>query len=146
MVRLAVQHRLQVLGHAAGLRGWRGNAARRGGLPPFRWRSAQLLAILFGALAEVASAAMGRGMAMDGEGPVGTGYLPLVPPPRSEGPEDLLELQRRGIEMIMAANRLAVGWLQAAAQQHAEVTRRALEEMAETARRLAGASAPPETA
>jgi hypothetical protein len=83
---------------------------------------------------------------MDGEGPVGTGFLPLVPPARGEGPEDLLAMQRRGIEMIAAANQLAVGWLQAAAQQHAEVTRRTLEEMAETARRLSGASAPPETA
>lgn len=83
---------------------------------------------------------------MDGEGPVGTGFRALVPPPRGEGPEDLLAMQRRGIEMIAAANHLALGWLQAAAQQHAEVTQRTLEEMAETARRLAHASAPPEAA
>ncbi|MDO9707628.1 phasin family protein [Paracraurococcus lichenis] len=85
---------------------------------------------------------------MDGEQPPGSGFrpLPLVPPPRGEGPEDLLALQRRGIEMITAAHRLAVTWLQAAAQQHAQVTRRTLDEMTENARRLAGASAPPETA
>lgn len=83
---------------------------------------------------------------MDGEGPAGTVFLPLVPPPRGGGPDDLLAMQRRGIEMLAAANRLAVGWLQAAAQQHAEVTRRTLDEMAETARRLAAASGPPEAA
>lgn len=55
-------------------------------------------------------------------------------------------MQRRGIEMVAAANRLAMTWLQAAAQQHAEVTRRALDEMTENARRLAGVSAPPEAA
>lgn len=83
---------------------------------------------------------------MDGEGPVGAGFRALVPPPRGEGPEDLLAMQRRGIEMIAAANHLAVGWLQAAAWQHAEVTRRTLDEMAEAARRLAGVSAPPDAA
>lgn len=83
---------------------------------------------------------------MDGEQPPGPGFLPLVPPPRGEGPEELLALQRRGIEMINAANRLAMTWLQAAMQQHAQVTHRMLDEMAENARRLAGASAPPETA
>lgn len=83
---------------------------------------------------------------MDGEQPRRSGFEPLVPPPRGGGPEDLLAMQRRGIEMLTAANRLAVTWLQAAAQQHAQVTRRTIDEMTENARRLAGASAPPETA
>ena len=83
---------------------------------------------------------------MDGDQPPGPGFRPLVPPPRDGGPEDLLAMQRRGIEMIAAANRLAVTWLHAAAQQHAQVTRRTLDEMTDNARRLAGVSAPPETA
>jgi hypothetical protein len=92
----------------------------------------------------------GRGsigkMAMTGEQPRGSGFWPLVPPPRGSGPEELLAMQRRGIEMVAAANRLAMTWLQAAAQQHAQVTRRTLDEMTENARRLAGVSAPPEAA
>src|SRR3954454_13616372 len=83
---------------------------------------------------------------MEGDQPPRPGLLPLVPPPRGDGPEDLLAMQRRGIKMITAANRLAMTWLQAAAQQHAQVTRRTLDEMAENARRLADASAPPEAA
>ncbi|WP_165943626.1 phasin family protein [Roseicella aquatilis] len=83
---------------------------------------------------------------MDGEQRHAPGFEPPVPPPSRDGPEELLALQRRGIEMITEANRLAMTWLQAAAQQHAQVTRRTLDEMAETARRLAGVSAPPETA
>lgn len=55
-------------------------------------------------------------------------------------------MQRRGIEMVAAANRLAMTWMQAAAQQHVQVTRRTLDEMAANARRLADASAPPEAA
>ena len=55
-------------------------------------------------------------------------------------------MQRRGIEMVAAANRLAMTWMQAAAQQHAQATRRTLDEMTENARRLADVSAPPETA
>ena len=55
-------------------------------------------------------------------------------------------MQRRGLEMVAAANRLAMTWLQAAAQQHAQVTRRTLDEMTENARRLAGVSASPEAA
>jgi Phasin protein len=85
-------------------------------------------------------------MAMNGERPRASGFWPLVPPPRGNGPEEFLAMQRRGIEMVAAANRLAMTWLQAAAQQHAQVTRRTLDEMAENARRLAGVSAPPETA
>ena len=83
---------------------------------------------------------------MNGERPRASGFWPLVPPPRGNGPEEFLAMQRRGIEMVAAANRLAMTWLQAAAQQHAQVTRRTLDEMAENARRLAGVSAPPETA
>jgi hypothetical protein len=83
---------------------------------------------------------------MDGEQPRASGFWPLVPPPRGTGPEELLAMQRRGIEMVAAANRLAMTWMQAAAQQHAQVTRRALDEMTATTRRLADASAPPETA
>ena len=83
---------------------------------------------------------------MNGEQPRGSGFWPLVPPPRGSGPEELLAMQRRGIEMVAAANRLAMTWLQAAAQQHAQVTRRTLDEMTENARRLAGVSAPPEAA
>lgn len=71
-----------------------------------------------------------------------SGLRPLVPPPAG----DWLEMQRRGLEMVAAANRLALSWLGAAAAQHAAQTRRALEEMAETARRLAGAEAPPDAA
>ena len=83
---------------------------------------------------------------MDGDQSRGMGFQPLVPPPRGNGPEDLLAMQRRGIEMVAAANQLAMTWLQAAAQQHAQITRRTLDEMTENARRLAGVSAPPEAA
>ena len=83
---------------------------------------------------------------MDGDQPRWMGFQPLVPPPRGNGPEDLLAMQRRGIEMVAAANQLAMTWLQAAAQQHVQMTRRTLEEMTENARQLAGVSAPPEAA
>lgn len=83
---------------------------------------------------------------MDGERPRASGFRALVPPPRGSGPEDLLALQRRGMEMVAAANHLAMTWMQAAAQQHAQATRRALDEMTENARRLAEVSAPPEAA
>ncbi|WP_431270864.1 phasin family protein [Dankookia sp. P2] len=55
-------------------------------------------------------------------------------------------MQRRGLEMVAAANRLAMTWMQAAADQHVQVTRRTLEDMTENARRLAGVRAPPEAA
>jgi len=84
---------------------------------------------------------------MDGEMPGGKGgFTPLVPPPRMEGPAALMEMQQRGIEMVMAANRLALSWLQQAANHHADVTRRTLDEMTETARRLATVEAPPDKA
>ena len=83
---------------------------------------------------------------MKEERPRAPGLWPLVPPSRGNGPDDLLAMQRRGIEMVAAANRLAMTWLQAAAQQHAQITRRTLDEMTENARRLGGVSAPPETA
>jgi hypothetical protein len=85
-------------------------------------------------------------MAMDRDNPPEAGFMPLVPPPRGTGPEDLLALQRRGIEMVSAANRLALTWLQAAATQHAQMTRRTLDEMMETARRMAVTEAPPDKA
>jgi Phasin protein len=83
---------------------------------------------------------------MDGEWPGKSGFVPLVPPPRMEGPAALLEMQQRGIEMVMAANRLALSWLQQAAHHHADLTRRTLDEMADTARRMAITEAPPEKA
>jgi hypothetical protein len=82
----------------------------------------------------------------DVEPPGWPGFAPLVPPPRTDGPAALLEMQQRGIEMVMAANRLALTWLQQAANHHAQVTRRTLDEMAETARRMTTAEAPPEAA
>ena len=79
---------------------------------------------------------------MDGEASSKFGFMPLVPPPPRPG--DLLALQRRGIEMVSAANRLALTWLQAAAEQHAQVTRRTLDEMTDAARRMAVVEAPPD--
>ena len=70
------------------------------------------------------------------------GYRPLVPPE----PPDLVALHRHGLEMMTAANRLALGWMQQAAQQHAALTRRTFAQMTETARRVAAADAPPEQA
>ena len=83
---------------------------------------------------------------MDGETPGKRGFVPLVPPPRAEGPAALLEMQQRGLDMVLAANRLALSWLQQAASHHAQVTRRTLDEMSETARRMATLEAPPEKA
>lgn len=76
-------------------------------------------------------------VAMDGDR-----YRPLVPP---QAP-DLLAMHRHGLEMVTAANRLALGWMQQAAAQHAAVTRRTVAQMTETARRVAAAEAPPEQA
>jgi len=83
---------------------------------------------------------------MAGDVPPGARFTPLVPPPRAEGPAALLDMQRRGLEMVVAANQLALTWLQQAASHHAAVTRRTLDEMSETARRMATAEAPPEAA
>ena len=83
---------------------------------------------------------------MDGEGGASSGFRPLVPPSRGTGPDDLLALQRRGLDMVSAANRLALTWLQAAATQHAAITRRTLDEMTEATRRMAVAEAPPDKA
>ena len=69
-------------------------------------------------------------------------YRPLVPP---QAP-DLLAMHRHGLEMVTAANRLALGWMQQAAAQHAALTRRTFAQMTETARRVAAADAPPEQA
>jgi hypothetical protein len=64
---------------------------------------------------------------------------PLLPPPRRADP---LVAQQQGLEMLAAANRLAFGWLDAAVAQQAAVTRMALGQMTEAARRLAAAEAP----
>jgi hypothetical protein len=63
------------------------------------------------------------------------GFRPLVP----EVGVDPAALHRHGLEMLTAANRLALTWLREAAAQHAAMTRRALDEMLENARRLAAA-------
>jgi hypothetical protein len=80
---------------------------------------------------------------MDGETPRRGGLNPLVPPPRRDRAADLLALQRHGLEMVTAANRLALSWMRDAAAQQVALTRRTLDEMAETARRVAIAEAPP---
>ena len=69
------------------------------------------------------------------------GFEPLVPPSRVADP---LAAQRRGLEMLTAANRLAFGWMDTAMAQHAALTRLALGRMTETARRLAAAEVPAE--
>jgi len=79
------------------------------------------------------------------EGTRGRGFAPLVPP-RSDGPLAALEMQQRAVEMVLAANRLAVSWLQQASQHHAEVTRRMLDEMTDTARRMSSLEPPPDKA
>jgi hypothetical protein len=83
---------------------------------------------------------------MDGDAPRDSAFTPLVPPPRADGPAALLEMQQRGLDMVLAANRLALSWLQQAASHHAQVTRRTLDQMNETAHRMARAEAPPEAA
>jgi hypothetical protein len=69
------------------------------------------------------------------------GFLPLVPPPRGAeaGPPDPMALHRHGVELLAAANRLAIAWMREAAAQHAAITGRMLDEVTETARRLASA-------
>ena len=49
------------------------------------------------------------------EGPDRRGFVPLVPP-RADGPMAALEMQQRAVDMVLAANRLAVSWLQQASQ------------------------------
>ena len=68
-------------------------------------------------------------------------FQPLVPEP-----PDLMALQRHGLETMAAANRLALGWLQSAAEQQAAVSRRTFAEMTEAARRVAAAGAGPDQA
>jgi aspartate/tyrosine/aromatic aminotransferase len=82
---------------------------------------------------------------MPEEGTMSRGFAPLVPP-RADGPMAALEMQQRAVDMVLAANRLAVSWLQQASQHHAEVTRRMLDEMTETTRRMASLEPPPEKA
>ncbi|SDB46494.1 phasin family protein [Belnapia rosea] len=70
------------------------------------------------------------------------GLQPLVP----AEPPDLVALQRHALEVMTAANRLALGWLQSAAAQQAAAAQRTLEQMTAAARRLAAAEAAPEQA
>jgi len=88
---------------------------------------------------------MEREAQMAEEGPDRRGFVPLVPP-RADGPMAALEMQQRAVDMVLAANRLAVSWLQQSSQHHAEVTRRMLDDMNETARRMASLEPPPEKA
>lgn len=62
-------------------------------------------------------------------------FAPLVP----ESGVDPLALHRHGLEMLTAANRLALTWLRETSAQHAAMTRRALDEMLQNARQLAAA-------
>jgi hypothetical protein len=73
-------------------------------------------------------------------------FRPLVPPATLDPVAEALALHRHGLEMMTAANRLAFGWMRDAAAQHAAITRRTFEQMAETARRVAAADAPPDQA
>jgi hypothetical protein len=57
-----------------------------------------------------------------------------------------MTIQRHGLELVNAANRLAFGWMAAAADQQVTLTRRLLTEMTETARQAVSAEAPPERA
>lgn len=75
------------------------------------------------------------------DGSARRGLQPLV----SE-PPDLLALQRHGIEMMAAANRLALGWLRSAAEQQAAASQRSFEAMSEAVRRVAAAGAGPDQA
>lgn len=69
---------------------------------------------------------------MDGE--ASKGLRPLVPP---AGAADPAALHRHGLELITAANRLALAWLLEATEQHSALTRRALADMTANARQLA---------
>lgn len=82
---------------------------------------------------------------MDGEAD-GHGFVPLVPPPPLGSGADPVGLHRHGLELLAAANRLAVAWMREAAAQHAAITRRALEEMTGAARRLSAAEDAPDQA
>lgn len=79
------------------------------------------------------------GLRMDGEASEGPGLRPLVPPPPIQLAADPVALHRHGVELIAAANRLAVAWLREATAQHAAMTRRALTEMTASAKALAQA-------
>lgn len=62
-------------------------------------------------------------------------FAPLVP----EAGIDPAAMHRHGLDMLNAANRLALTWLRETAAQHAAMTRRALDEMLQNARQLAAA-------
>jgi hypothetical protein len=55
-------------------------------------------------------------------------------------------MQRRAFEMFSAANRLAVGWMAAAAEQHIALTAKALGGMTEAARELTAEGNPQDKA
>jgi hypothetical protein len=81
---------------------------------------------------------------MDGEDADQPGLRPLVPPVGAAA--DPVALHRHGVELIAAANRLAVSWLREATAQHAALTRRALAEMTASAKELAEAEGAAEQA
>ena len=73
---------------------------------------------------------------MDGEARNGPGLQPLVPPPQAADP---VALHQHGVDLIAAANLLALSWLREATAQHAAVTRRALAGMTTAAQSLPAA-------
>lgn len=68
---------------------------------------------------------------------MGPGLRPLVPP--SDPLADPVALHRHGVELIAAANRLALAWMREATAQHAAITRKALADMTVCAREIAQA-------
>jgi hypothetical protein len=64
------------------------------------------------------------------------GLQPLVPPASAADPA---ALHRHGLELITAANRLALAWLREASAQHTAFTRRVLADVTANARQLAAA-------
>lgn len=73
---------------------------------------------------------------MDGGARNGPGLQPLVPPPQAADP---VALHQHGVDLIAAANLLALSWLREATAQHAAVTRGALAGMTTAAQSLPAA-------
>lgn len=73
---------------------------------------------------------------MDGGARNGPGLQPLVPPSQAADP---VALHQDGVDLIAAANLLALSWLREATAQHAAVTRRALAGMTTAAQSLPAA-------
>ncbi len=71
---------------------------------------------------------------MDGEASRTRRFEPLVPPV-----PDPVGLHAHGLELLAAANRLAIAWMRQAVAQHAAFTTRTIEDMTEHARRMAAA-------